>query len=191
MTGLESETAGVRGAARPMRRGSRSVAWALALLGAISAGAQSVTAVPKLDMTRFLGVWYEVAWYPNKLEKHCVSDALTIYTVGDKKRRFAEVRSCKTEGDNIDTRNAVAKPQNKSGDGKLKVTYLWPFSKKEWVLAVGPEYEWALVGSPNRKFLWVLSRRTRMDAEVLAGIRAQAAGQGFDVGKLVAMPQRK
>ncbi len=71
------------------------------------------------------------------------------------------------------------------GDGKLKVSYLWPFSQKYWVLAVGPEYTWALVGNPNHKELWVLSRTETMNPEMLEEIKSKAAAEGFEGAKLI------
>lgn len=147
--------------------------------------AQAATAVPQLDMGRFVGVWYEVARIPAKKDK-CVSDALAIYTAGDKAQRWALVNSCKMKGGDIQTKNGIVKRQDKnSGDGRLKVAYTWIFYHKRWVVAVGPEYEWAVVGSPDHKRLAVLSRTSTVGAEAMAGIRAKAAGEGFDVGKMV------
>lgn len=159
------------------------------LAGAGMAAGQGVSAIPKLDLNRYMGAWYEVARYPNKKEKHCVSDSMVLYAPGDKSNRFSVVISCQMKGGNPDAWNANGK-MDKNGDGRLTVSSLWPFSAKDWVLAVGPEYEWALVGSPNHKSLWVLSRTAVMQPEVLAEIEGKAKAEGFDTGKLVIAPQR-
>ena len=171
-----------QGARRPAPRMTAGVV--AALLGVAGASGQAVTAVPQLDMGRFVGVWYEVAGIAPKKDK-CASDALAIYTAGDKKRRWAVVNSCKAKDGSIETKNGTVKPQDKSGDGKLKVAYTWPFYHKQWVVAVGPEYAWAVVGSPDHKRLAVLSRSRTVGVEVLAGIKGTVAGEGFDVGKMV------
>jgi apolipoprotein D and lipocalin family protein len=159
------------------------------MLGAAGqAAGQAVTAVPQVDMGRYVGVWYEVARYPTKKEKTCVSDTTVLYALGDKARQFQMVTSCRIRVDYSDAWNANGK-LDKAGDGRLTVTYIWPFSAKYWVLAVGPGYEWALVGSPNHKTLWVLSRTAALKPEVLDAIRAKAAAEGFDVGKLVMTAQ--
>ncbi len=149
---------------------------------------QGVRAVPKLDMGRFVGVWYELARIPAKKEK-CVSDELAIYTVRYKAGRFAVVNSCKAKDGGIETKNGSGKAQDKSGDGRLKVSYTWPFYHKRWVLATGAEYEWALVGSPDHKMLAVLGRKATLPPELLAEIKGRATAEGFDVGKLAGMPQ--
>ncbi|QHN05573.1 lipocalin family protein [Granulicella sp. WH15] len=168
---------------------SRMTMICLLLAGAQALRGQSVRAVPKVDLPSFTGTWYEVARYADKREKECVGDVFMLIALADKPNRFQLVNSCKTKTGYTDTNNGNGRTQDKSGDGKLKVTYIWPFSKKFWVLAVGPGYEWSLVGNPNHKDLRVLARTTTMKPEVLAEIKAKAAAQGFPVGKLVMTPQ--
>jgi apolipoprotein D and lipocalin family protein len=148
------------------------------------ASAQAVTAVPKLDLTQYIGTWYEMARYPIKREKECTGDEMMLYALGDKPNSFQLVTSCSIKDDNSDSWNAKGK-QNKAGDGQLNAGSIWPFTTKYWVLATGPAYEWALVGSPDRKSLWVLSRTGTIKPETLAEIEAKAASQGFDTSKLV------
>lgn len=154
--------------------------------GQMPAG-QTVSAVPKLDMNRYMGNWYEVARFPNKAERECVSDGIVLLAPAGKPNRYTEVDSCLMKDGVTKARNANIKPTDKSGDGRLKVSYLWPFYKKRWVLAVGPEYEWALIGSPDHKTLWVLSRTAAAKPGAMAQIGAKAAANGFDVSKLIMM----
>ena len=177
-----------RSARQPLLR--MTAFWCLGVVAVLlvqgGAWGQAATAVPQLEMKRFTGVWYEVARIPRKKDK-CATDALAIYTAGDKAGRWALVNSCKAKDGSIETKNGTVKRQDKKGgDGRLKVAYTWPFYGKQWVLAVGPEYEWALVGSPNHKMLAVLSRTSTLGAEAMAGIKAQAAA-----GKMVALPQTR
>jgi apolipoprotein D and lipocalin family protein len=172
-----------------LRRTAAGLAWLCLLLGAarISSG-QSVTPVPKLDMTRFTGAWYVVARIPNKREKNCVSDTFVEITLADKPNRFQLVNACRVKTGDMEANNGSGK-RDKSGDGRLKVSFLWPFYTKYWVLAVDPDYEWALVGSPNHKNLWIYSRAISLAPEVLAEIEAKAAAQGFATAKIAIPPQ--
>jgi apolipoprotein D and lipocalin family protein len=155
-----------------------------------TAKAQAVSAVPQLDFNRFMGTWFEVARLPDKAQKKCVGNAFEIYTVADKAGSFALVESCKLKDGTSAVRNLTGKRAKKSVDGRLNVTTLWPFSRKQWVLAVGPDYDWALVGGPNHKTLWVLSRTLAMPDGTLREVEARATGEGFDVGKLVTVSQQ-
>ncbi len=111
-----------------------------------------------------------------------------LFALGDKANHIQLVTSCKTKAGYTDARNADGKAQDKLGDGKLKLG-IWPFSRKYWVLATEPDYQWSLVGSPNHKTLWIYSRKPVMSPDVLAEVRAKAASQGFALDKLVMTPQ--
>ena len=171
----------------------RGAASAWIVLGSLlpliqTAHAQTVTAVPRFDLDRSLGIWYEIARYPNKVEKPCVSDGMVLYAAGDKPRHFQMVTSCLMKGADPEAWDANV-TIDKAGDGQLKLTYIWPFSRKYWVLATGPANEWALIGAPNHKSLWILSRTHSITPEILGEIKQKAAAQGFDLAKLVTIPQ--
>jgi len=170
----------------------RRTAWGIVVLLAMAAGvahAQSATAVDRLDLGRFTGTWFEIARMPDKAQKRCVGNAFDMYTLGDKPGRFSLLTSCKLTDKSAQVRNLSGGRGKKSMDGKLKVTTLWPFSHKNWVLALGPEYDWALVGTPNHKTLWVLSRTSAMPPDALRQAEAKAASEGFHVEKLETVSQ--
>ncbi len=150
---------------------------------------QTVTPVPKLDLNKFTGTWYEMARYPNKRQKHCTSDAIILIAKGDKTDHIQIVSSCETKTPYADVKNGTGKAQDKSGDGKLKVSYMWPFTSKYWVLAYGEDYSWTLIGSPNHKNLWILSKTPTMKPEVFTEIQAKATAEGFAPAKLVVTQQ--
>ncbi len=154
------------------------------------AAAQSVTPAPQLDLNRFVGVWYEEARLPNKPEKNCVRDAEVLYALADKPARLQIVNTCQIKDGSTNARNSTARRADKTQDGKLKVTTLFPFTKPYWVLAVGADYDWALVGSPNHKTLWVLSRTPVLPQDTLTQAEAKAAAQGFDTARLIPVAQR-
>jgi apolipoprotein D and lipocalin family protein len=152
---------------------------------------QIVTAVPVLDQKQMQGTWYEVARLPNKREKSCISDAVELIAPGNKANTLSLVDSCKTATEYNNVRNYTAKPQDKHkpGSGAFKITTLYPRTRKYWVLATGPAYEWTLIGSPDHKGLWIYSKTPMLDPETLSSIKAKAAAEGFAFGKLVASPQ--
>ena len=165
---------------------------ALALLLLVSfarqAAAQTVTAVPKLDLDRYMGTWYELARLPNKTEKKCVANVKVLYALGDKKKTFQMGTSCDLKDGTPDDYDATGK-MDRGGDGRLKLSRLVIFSTPYWVLATGPAYEWALVGSPKHKTLWILSRTSALDPTILAQIKSTATAQGFDLAKLITVAQ--
>jgi apolipoprotein D and lipocalin family protein len=172
--------------------------WMLKILGVAvlvvgsglgSAKAQKVAPVAHLEASQFLGTWFEIARLPNRAEKKCVGGAIQMYAPDYKVGRFQIVDSCKLKDGSHNVRNQSGRRADKSGDGRLKFVTIWPFTAKYWVVGVGPEYGWALLGTPNRKKLWVLSKTAVLPADQLAAAEALAQGQGFNVGKLVVVVQ--
>jgi apolipoprotein D and lipocalin family protein len=74
-------------------------------------------------------------------------------------------------------------------NARLKVQFFWPFRGDYWVIDLGDDYEYAVVGMPSRKYLWILSRTRTMDPETYAAIVKRAADHGYDVSKLLLTPQ--
>jgi apolipoprotein D and lipocalin family protein len=64
------------------------------------------------------------------------------------------------------------------------VSFFWPFSGDYWILGLDPEYRFAVVGSPNRKYLWILSRTPQLPAPLLDAALSAAQAQGFDLKEL-------
>jgi apolipoprotein D and lipocalin family protein len=158
------------------------------LLATPPAPAQAVTAVPTLDLTRTMGVWYEIARYPIHRERLCLSDEMVLYSLGDKRNSFQLVTSCQVRQDYTNSWNARGK-MDPAGDGKLRLASLWPFHTNYWVLAIDPAYQWALVGTPNRKSLWLLSKTTALAPDLVTQIEAQAAARGFNTARLIKITQ--
>lgn len=156
------------------------------VLGLTGAGiGQTVTALPSVDLNRFAGSWYEIASLPSKREKGCIADTTDLIALGDKRDRLTLVNSCHAKNDYTNVRNADIKVQKNSGGGKLKVTYIWPFSDKVWVLGLEPNYQWVLLGSPNHKALRVLARTRSLGPDVLSEIRQKATSEGYPTDKLM------
>ena len=152
------------------------------------ASAQRVAAVPLLDLASFMTSWYEIAAFPVRAQKHCLSNTLVLYALGDKKNSFTVVTSCQIKDANPDYWNASGK-LGAAGDGRLKLSHWGIFHARYWVIATGPSYEWALVGNPNHHSLWVLSKTPTLAPAVLAQIEATASAAGFNTAKLVQLPQ--
>jgi apolipoprotein D and lipocalin family protein len=149
---------------------------------------QSATPVAKLDPNRLIGTYYEISRYPIKREKQCLADEKILYALGDKRNSFQIVTSCEVKEDYFNYWDKKGKFDD-AADGKLRLNWLWPFTTRYWILAIAPDYSWALVGTPNHKSLWILSHTPTLAPDVLSGIQSQATAQGFNTAKLISIPQ--
>jgi apolipoprotein D and lipocalin family protein len=149
-------------------------------------GGPPLATAPDVDLERYLGTWYEIASYPTRFQRGCTSTTATYTRNEDGSLRVRN--ECDRDGarDGIDGRAWAA-----GGDpARLRVRFVWPFSAPYWILAVGPAYEWALVGTPDRDYLWVLSRTPDLDPATFDAIAALARERGFDPARLQRTPQR-
>lgn len=71
------------------------------------------------------------------------------------------------------------------GNSKLKVTFFWPFYGDYWIIHLDRKYKTALVGSPNREYLWILSRTKTIDNETKEKLLEEASKNGFDISKFI------
>ena len=146
--------------------------------------------VASVDLERYLGIWYEIARLPQSFEKDCVG---VTATYGLKPNGNISVLNSCHKG-TLDGKLTAAKGYGKVVDhrtnAKLKVTFFWPFFGDYWILELGDNYEYAVVGSPDRKSFWILSRTTGFDDKLLNEIVARFSSLGFDLSTLYLTPQR-
>lgn len=142
------------------------------------------------DPDRYLGTWFEIASFPNRFQRGCVATRAAYSRRDD--GRIRVVNSCRDGSFDGELRRIegvawVVDPEESLA--KLEVQFFWPFAGDYWVLEVGGDYRWALVGDPSREFLWVLSRTPHLDADTVAEAKRLAAARGFDVDRLQMTPQ--
>ena len=147
-----------------------------------------LTTVDSVDLQRYLGKWYEIARYPNRFERKCISDVTATYSkLPDGKIRV--VNACKDKGGKITEANGKAKIVDSKTNAKLKVTFFWPFYGDYWIVDLAPDYSYAVVSEPKREYLWILARTVQMDGPQYGRILERIKTLGLDPAKLVKTPQ--
>jgi apolipoprotein D and lipocalin family protein len=151
--------------------------------------AAELSVVPDLDLQRYSGTWFEVARLPNRFQRKCAGNVTATYTVrADGK--ISVVNECKKMDGSMERAKGTAKLAHQDGPkSKLKVTFFWPFYGDYWVIDLDPEYRWAVVGTPNRKYFWILSRSRELAGDVTEGILRRAREKGFALERLIRTPQ--
>lgn len=140
--------------------------------------------VEGVDLLRYEGVWYEIAAFPQRYERGCHCTTAEYRAQSDD--RIEVINRCRDGDPRGELRVAEGKafPVKGSGNAKLEVQFFWPFRGDYWVLALGDDYDWSLVGSPDRDALWILARTPRISPELRDRIERIARTRGFDVGRL-------
>jgi apolipoprotein D and lipocalin family protein len=146
-----------------------------------------VASVPAVDLVRYSGKWFEIASFPMFFQRNCRSDTTAQYTPAPDGSISVHNR-CRTK-DGFDDAVGRATVVEGFGNSRLKVSFFWPFKGDYWVLGLDPQYRWAVVGNPNREYLWLLSRAPQLEPAMLEGALATARTQGFDLSRLHYTPQ--
>lgn len=140
--------------------------------------------VAQVDLARYVGTWYEIASYPQRFQTGCTATT-AVYSLRED-GMLQVVNRCNR--DSLDGRETVARGRarvvDRNTNARLKVTFFWPFWGDYWIIDLDPEYRYAVVGHPNRKYLWILSRTRTMDASIYSGMLERLTEQGYDVGRL-------
>jgi apolipoprotein D and lipocalin family protein len=146
-----------------------------------------VTSVSTVDLKRYIGKWYEIARYPNRFQRECASDTTAEYELKPN-GKVAVVNTCRKNDGATKKASGTAKVVDRS-NARLKVTFFWPFYGDYWIIGLDPEYRWAVVGEPRRRYLWILSRTPHMLEADYQQAMEQARAAGYDPQRLVKTPQ--
>jgi apolipoprotein D and lipocalin family protein len=171
--------------------------WALALLLAVvplapaaapaqaptDPGNHAVTAVPAVDLDRYAGLWFEIARIPNRFQKQCARESLALYS-RRADGRLKVVNQCRRKNGQVDQARGVARVIDTRSRAKLKVSLvsflgLRPFWGDYWIIGLDENYRWAVVGSPDRRYGWILARTPTLERSTLDMIFSIIERNGF------------
>jgi len=165
---------------------------AASLAAPAAAQAPPLTAVPALDLDRYVGVWHEIARYENFFERMCARDVTATYS-RNADGTIKVVNACRKADGGTASADGVARmvtPPSKlevrfAPDWLAWLPMVWA---NYWVIELADDYSYAVVSEPNREYLWLLARDPRMSDAAYERIVGRLRERGFDPGKLVRNP---
>jgi apolipoprotein D and lipocalin family protein len=140
--------------------------------------------VPYVDVQRYLGKWYEIASFPQRFQRNCVATTATYSLRDDGDIRVENECRDKTLDGKVKRARGKAWIVDETTNAKLKVRFFWPFRGDYWIIDLGQDYEFAVVGHPDRDYLWILSRTPQMNDDVYQGILKRLEDQHYDLKPL-------
>lgn len=167
----------------------------LALGATVEADVAPLQTVPAVDVTRYMGRWFEIAKFPNRFQRQCVSDAVAEYRLlGD--GRVEVGNHCTLASGETEEVVGVARQIGPKGSPKLQVrfapawlSFLPAVWGDYWIVDLADDYSLAAVSEPKREYLWILSRTPAVGAAVYQDLLARLESQGLDTSMLVKTPQ--
>lgn len=148
-----------------------------------------IQTVEKVDLQKYMGKWFEIArlpfWYEEKCEgqptaEYSLNNDQTVYVLNTCHNRAGELEEAEGEAWSVDPSNS-----------KLKVSFIpipglkTLFSGDYWIIKLADDYSYSVVSEPNQKYLWILSRTSKMDDSLYEKIVKELQSLGFDTTKLI------
>ncbi len=155
-----------------------------------------VSPVEQVDLDRYCGTWYEIAKFPNRFQRKCSCCTTAEYTLLAN-GKIKVVNRCRKADSSLSVAEGIAKKDDPKGsNAKLKVRFApswlgWlPFVwGTYWIIDLAPDYSYAVVGEPSRKYLWILSRTKNIEKSEYEEIIGRLEGMGYDTDKLILSDQ--
>lgn len=153
-------------------------------LASVKAQDKPLQTVKQVDLKRYTGLWYEIAKIPNRFQKNCTGKTTAEYSLRSDGRINVK-NSCDEEGGGRDVAEGVAKIVENSNNSKLKVSFfsilgIRPVWGDYWIIGLGDSYEYAVVGDPDRKYGWILSRKPELSEKQKSEVFGILRNQGYD-----------
>ncbi|XP_055822878.1 temperature-induced lipocalin-1-like [Solanum dulcamara] len=148
-----------------------------------------------LDVEKYMGRWYEIASFPSRNQPKDGVNTRATYTLNPD--GTIHVLNETWSGEKRGSIEGTAyKVDPKSNEAKLKVKFyvppflpIIPVTGDYWVLYIDDDYQYALIGQPSKKYLWILCRKPHLDEEIYNQLVEKAKEVGYDVSKLHKTPQ--
>jgi apolipoprotein D and lipocalin family protein len=146
-----------------------------------------------VDLERYLGTWYEIAVIPNRFQKHCYGNTMAEYQRADQER-IKVINSCLESDGQVDLAEGVARIVDPATNAKLEVSFVslfgWQlFWGDYWVLDLAPDYSYVIVGTPDYRYGWLLSRTPVVSKELRNNLDERLRSLGYDPAAFVDTPQ--
>lgn len=158
------------------------------LISIIKLNGQSMSSEPvtvqKVDLKKYIGTWYEIAKIPNRFQKNCAGNTTATYSINED-GSIKVVNKCKEEDGEYSDVDGIAKVVDKKTNAKLEVSFvsflgIRPFWGDYWIIGLDNDYKWAVIGTPDRKYGWILSRTKTLDPATRTSIEDLLKKQGYN-----------
>ncbi|NIP32257.1 MAG: hypothetical protein GTN59_17545 [Candidatus Dadabacteria bacterium] len=143
--------------------------------------------VAKVDLKKYKGTWHEIAKIPNRFQKECVSNTTATYELSDD-GRISVVNKCFDKNGKIIVAEGIAKIVDTNSNSKLKVSFFsifgwYLFWGDYWIIGLGDDYNYAIIGHPDRKYGWILSRTPKLLEEKKEEVFSILENNGYNPGE--------
>ncbi len=159
--------------------------FASALVVPSCGGNQANAPVPvaSVDLSRYMGKWYEIAKIPNRFQKKCAGNTTAEYTLRAD-GTVQVVNSCLDQEGKQVIAKGIGKVTDPLTNARLKVSFVSFFGMHffwgdYWILGLDKNYRYAVVGVPSREYGWILGRKPELSSAEWTAVEAILRNQGY------------
>lgn len=157
--------------------------YTLLLFISIYPGSEKNTPIANLDLKKYAGTWYSLYSIPTLFDKGS-RETTTRYTL-NANGFYNVVTTYKKPNDNeVHELTSKIFPEGKAQNSRMKAQFIWPIKVDYWVIELADDYSYVVVGHPEHKFLFIMSRNTKMAKKTYDDIVERCKAKGYDVSKL-------
>ena len=140
--------------------------------------------VKQVDLKQYIGKWFEIAKIPNSFQDQCAYGTTAEYKI-DEDEDIIVINSCYEKDGNPDVAEGLAKVVDRKTNAKLEVSFvnflgIRPFWGDYWIIGLDENYQWAVVGTPSRKYGWILSRTPSLPDNTMQEIFSLLKSQNYN-----------
>jgi len=147
--------------------------------------------VARVELARYQGTWYEIARLPMWFQRNCLRSQATygLLETGE----VSVLNECETAGGGRESIRGRARTVDAKTNARLEVRFDNWFSVfipsqpqgNYWILYLDGDYRTVIVGTPDRKNLWIMARTPSIDEARYTELVGIARNLGFDTAKLI------
>ncbi len=148
-----------------------------------SAGTVTNTPVERVDLQKYAGTWYSLYSIPTMFDRGSIET--TGKYIWNNKGYFDVTTTCK-KGDTKELKTVSSKviPVAGTNNAQLKAQFIWPYKIDYWIIELADDYSYVVVGHPDHKFLFIMSRKKTMEPALYNAIITRCKARGYDVVKV-------
>ena len=140
--------------------------------------------VDSVDLKKYVGLWYEIAKIPNSFQSKCDHNTTAEYKLRND-GKIDVINKCIEKDGSVNTANGIAKVVDSKTNSKLEVSFvrilgISLFWGDYWIIGLDKDYKYAVIGTPTRKYGWILSRTPKLSKSNLDTIFKLLLQQGYN-----------
>lgn len=143
--------------------------------------------VSTLDISRFMGTWYEIARYDHFFERDMTHVTATYSLKLNGKIKVVNTGYKKGKQKQITGKAYQPTPND---PGKLKVSFFLWFYSDYYIMELDPDYQYVVIGSSSAKYLWIMSREKTLPDLTLSRLLQDLKNRGYDTARLIFVDQK-